>query len=837
MSTDQAAPQSATRPPAGAKVVRYHDYIAEKIEGTRRMVKLVDLATALVELAVAVLLFLAMAVVVEHWVVPGGFSVAIRFVLFAVLAVGCGYFIVRRLWPLVSLAINPVYAAQTIEHGAPTLKNSLINLLLLRQKRSEVSDAVYQTLEEQAARGLTRVSVETAVDRTQLIHLGYVLVAVVAVAASYKVLSPKDPFIAAERLLLPWADIVPASRVTIQEIVPGHVTISRGESIDVSADIRGLAPDELAVLRFSTEDGQIVGRAMPLRRSADGLRYECRLAEEGPTHASVGVTRNLTYRLEAGDARTLTYKVTALPAPSILVERVEFDYPDYTGYLDRTVEQLGDVRGIEGTRVTVHARANGEVREAHVDFDADGRRDLRMSATDSDASATFELALREDRQTPLHASYVLRFTNSEGRQNRNPVKYAIEVDPDMPPEVEIRQPLESVIDVPLDGCALIELGASDPDFALAAVRLRGLVGQRECVNVSLLETEHRGRFHRKFELMPRAHGLKVGNVLTYWVEAQDNRAPQANAVATEHKSLRIIGGKDDTKQEDAKQEDAKQEGSKQEGSKQEGSKQEGAGEQPAEKKSDAGGERHESAGDEKNKEGEKQPAAGEGQQDAGEEQQATSEGQQAGAEGQSAKGKGTADGAKSESTSAEPRPKESESASTPGDQSSSPSAKPSTGETQNNNQPDQPAGGQQSPVSAEGDDDAEAFNRIQEHMQQQGDLPREAQQHKQDQQPSGHDAQDQQPFSRDAERSGAPPTKEQSTNTSAEAKQAPNEKQTNTEGTPGQGDEQQSQGSPDSQPGKKPTEKPQQSPSKGEKGNVEEPPSPSDSRRESDSHG
>ncbi|MCC7475512.1 MAG: hypothetical protein IT425_08960, partial [Pirellulales bacterium] len=130
MSTDQAAPQPATRPPAGAKVVRYHDYIAEKIEGTRRMVKLVDLATALVELAVAVLLFLAMAVVVEHWVVPGGFSVAIRFVLFAVLAVGCGYFIVRRLWPLVSLAINPVYAAQTIEHGAPTLKNSLINLLL-----------------------------------------------------------------------------------------------------------------------------------------------------------------------------------------------------------------------------------------------------------------------------------------------------------------------------------------------------------------------------------------------------------------------------------------------------------------------------------------------------------------------------------------------------------------------------------------------------------------------------------------------------------------------------------------------------------------------------------
>ena len=33
-----------------SKIVRYHDYIDEKIESTRRMVKVVDLATALVEL-------------------------------------------------------------------------------------------------------------------------------------------------------------------------------------------------------------------------------------------------------------------------------------------------------------------------------------------------------------------------------------------------------------------------------------------------------------------------------------------------------------------------------------------------------------------------------------------------------------------------------------------------------------------------------------------------------------------------------------------------------------------------------------------------------------------
>ena len=56
--------------------------------------------------------------------------------LFAVLVGGVGYFAYRRLWPLCVRAINPVYAAQTIEQASPSLKNSLINLLLFRQQPS-----------------------------------------------------------------------------------------------------------------------------------------------------------------------------------------------------------------------------------------------------------------------------------------------------------------------------------------------------------------------------------------------------------------------------------------------------------------------------------------------------------------------------------------------------------------------------------------------------------------------------------------------------------------------------------------------------------------------------
>ena len=538
MPADQAATRP-TAPPPDAKLVRYHDYIDGKIESTRRMVKVVDLATALVALAVAVLSFLLLIAVAEHWVVPGGLSVAARWVFFAGLAAYLGYFVYRRIWPLCVRAVNPVYAAQAIEHGSPTLQNSLINLLMFRERRSGISDAVYRTLEEQAAKGLTRVQIDTAVDQSPLIRLGYVLIAVVAIASLYKVFSPKDPLVAAERVLMPWADIVPASRVTISDIKPGVTTISRGEFVDVTAEVRGLKDEDSVVLRYVTEDGE-VSRPISMKGNADGMRYACRVGDEVGGSEAVGVTRNLAYWLEAGDARSLNYKVTVVPAATILVDRVDYDFPDYTAFVDRSVDRIGDIRAIEGTRVTVHARANGPIREAYVDFDADGRRDLTMPATGVDAKAGFVLELREDRQTPRHASYVLRFTNDEGRQNIEPVKHAISVEPDISPEAEIRLPQEKSRDVRVDEAVAIELQARDPDFALAAVRLQGETAGRAVLGEQLLAGAHRGQFSGRYVFTPAAHGLKPGDLFEYWVEADDNRAPKPNTIVTERRILRVV---------------------------------------------------------------------------------------------------------------------------------------------------------------------------------------------------------------------------------------------------------------------------------------------------------
>src|SRR5205085_554713 len=110
------------------------------------------------------------AALADHFV---GLGTLGRVLALVVLVGGSVYFLITSIVPLLVRTINPAYAARTIEEATPTLKNSLINFLLLRQDRSGIKEIVYQAVQRQAASDISMVPVESAVDRTRLIHAGY----------------------------------------------------------------------------------------------------------------------------------------------------------------------------------------------------------------------------------------------------------------------------------------------------------------------------------------------------------------------------------------------------------------------------------------------------------------------------------------------------------------------------------------------------------------------------------------------------------------------------------------------------------------------------------------
>jgi len=521
---------SSTAPPLGevapAAAVRPEAIVDRQLQSAGRQVRWVDAATGALGLLVGLIAVLFLAALADHWVFSGGMGPVGRWLIFLTLsAVGgfCGYRYVLR--PLV-LRVSPIYVAQTIEQSGPSLKNSLINFLLLRQERRHVAPAVLAAVERRAADDVLQVPPEDAIDRRHVLRLAYVLVALVLVGAIYHVVSPKNPLRSAFRMVLPWADVAAPTRVTIGNVRPGDVTVYHGEQVLVSAEAEGLRADEPLLLRYTTADGQSVDQAIPMAVPEGKYRFECTLPAD-----DWGVQQDVRYYLAAGDCRTRQFTVTVETPPTIDVQSIEYHYPDYTGLANRTVPDQGDVRAVEGTEVTVRAKANRPIDSAEIDLGCTGRRGLRMSVKGPIATGAFTLRLRsEEPGRAEYDAYQLRFVDAAGRENRRPARYSIEVVPDLPPEVRLVDPPEEHIELPLDAQLDLVIEARDPDFALRGVALRA---EREGKSLPLRPLLDRARSEEPYQgvlrgtvrFEPLRLGLAAGDKVVYWAEAKDNKTP------------------------------------------------------------------------------------------------------------------------------------------------------------------------------------------------------------------------------------------------------------------------------------------------------------------------
>jgi collagen type III alpha len=717
------SPAPPVNPAISQALVDSEGYIDDHIRRTRRSLKLVDAAAGILTLAVGLLGFLLVAGLVDHWIIPGGLGPVGRMVMFGVLLLGIAWYGWRQFVPLLR-SINPVYAAHTIEQNAPSLKNSLLNVLLFRTHRQQMSAKVYHALEQQAAQRLSASHADAQIDHSMLLRLGYALVAITAICALYSVLSPKNLAVSAARVLTPWTDIAPPSRVHITNVKPGDASVAIGERVAISAEIAGASDDDAVRVHYSTSDESLVDESIVMTRPTTALHFTADLprASDG---GSAGVQQPMEYWIEAGDARSPKFKLDVFQRPTIVVQRVHYAYPDYTREPPAVVDHVGDIRGIEGTTVTVEALASEPIKSAYVDFDGDGTSDKRMTVDGDRASASFTLELRDDRRTPWHLTYALRFTTHEGRTNDDPVQHRLDVQPDYAPEIRITQPEEPELAVHVGDTVMIAVEARDPDYALGGVRL---VGRTKTANGSdevdvlladLLVTEHAGLYKHPKLFVPADAHLRPGDVLEYWAEARDNRRPDANLALSEHRKLRIV---DDDAPADPQQNNQGGGGNDQQ---QEGG--EGGGEEgPA----GAAGGQAGGSGDGSEK-GEGQPGAsgtgGEGQEGESQENAGAEGEDQAGGGGDSneqsgdnAQGGGASGDNQNTAADGQQREGEQNQNNESGEGSRNQNSSQQSGEGgQVGGEAGNESGAASEPISSAGDQDAEAMNRINEHLAQQ----------------------------------------------------------------------------------------------------------------------
>jgi hypothetical protein len=299
---------------------------------------------------------------------------------------------------------------------------------------------------------------------------------------------------------------------------PGNVTVLAGSDVIVSSIDLGRSDTPVRVAFNLADD---FWKSEPTTR-IPGVAF-AGAAFDRYDYTFRDIRSTTSYRFEAGDYASPTYRITVVHEPVLTDVRVTLTPPAYTREPPTTLdESAGNVQALEGTRVKVEARSNNVLRAAWVQFDGKEREPVAFSGRD----LSLEFAALAD------GSYRVHLEDTLGFWTRDPLAYTVEVFQDRAPSVDV---LEPGTDVPMPRTQTLDIGfvAAD-DYGLARASLHWRKTGDESFRAQGLSLGDQ-RNKREIAVAHRwdlsSVTLFPGNSIEYFVEVADNNTVTGPGVA------------------------------------------------------------------------------------------------------------------------------------------------------------------------------------------------------------------------------------------------------------------------------------------------------------------
>jgi hypothetical protein len=480
-----------------------------------------------------ILFVISASVLIDHWVWE--FPPLARLAVLASIILWTIWWIPKKIIPPLFHPINTEHAARAIEQQFPDCKNSLISWLQLSGTDSNSPKGVLAYVGRYAVRNLKGQDANSIVDSSTIVRLSAAFLGCLLCGMIYLFASPKSGFTSIARMMAPWADIAPATRVNILEVIPGTTTVTQGGSLPLSVTVRGMHQGEGVRVRFDLSDGQMVGESVPMTPEIQMINYKLDFGK-----SFGGIHQPLKYWILAGDAVAGPFDVSVQVVPMVAVERIELSFPPYTKLKPRTLVKQGSFETPEGTQIELVASTNQTMKKARLELDpvleekslVRVRETMDLAIEGNSLTAKWVALLDEKKNNPTTTQYRIKATNELNESNPDPILYQVKVIGDLPPEVLLDSSLSQEIDVPADGSLQIEIRANDPDYGLTEIAASGnrpaedKLGMRKELFRKICfasEQGENGVIVQLFELTPAELGLNAGDQFDFFASATDNR--------------------------------------------------------------------------------------------------------------------------------------------------------------------------------------------------------------------------------------------------------------------------------------------------------------------------
>src|SRR5579875_868400 len=353
---------------------KYDALVAAQLKQAETRIRMLDLTAGLLGFAA-----LSMAYIVGMVLCDSKFLLSSHtrqlalYVFLAGSAVYLFFAVFRPLW----LRVNPYYAARQVEQQLPHAKNSIVNWVDLHERPLPL--VIRNALNQRAARDLSHVDLERAISGRRAAWMGG-LTALLACAflALYFWLGPAPLLSLLKRTFNPFeaVGISTRTRLTLRKPEGGNATVTVGRGVGFVVDVGGRVPDPRSadavklLYRYEDNDPWLERRLIP---ESSG--------EWTTSLSAIEVQNGFWYRITGGDAATEEYRIRVRAAPAITDFRATYHFRPYIACADE-VHRERELKAWRGTEVLLRVRTNRTLREARLEFMADGRvGNIRPSIT------------------------------------------------------------------------------------------------------------------------------------------------------------------------------------------------------------------------------------------------------------------------------------------------------------------------------------------------------------------------------------------------------------------------------------------------------------------------
>ena len=430
---------------------------------------------------------------------------------------------VRLLVVPLAQRVSRQQVALYVEEHEPTLKASVLSAVELGpvqqgslRDAERVSPELQRRVLEEAIERCENSGFASRIERGSLRRFSVALAGVAGAGMAAVLLSPAFLQHGAMLLFTPWKAAAADNPYQLR-VGPGNLTVARGSDQLISAAVLGFDPDRVEVaLRPLDASGDPQGewRQWPMNRVNAEVEVDADLmiGDVRATHdfIALNLRADTDYYVDASGVRSPIYRIRVKDLPYVEQIDLQYQFPDFSGLSDRTVEDGGDIAVLEGTRVLFSILPIFEVPEGRLLIE--GEEPIDLGSGDGRLTAAYRIS--------GNTYYRIELMDDEGRWHRASAEYMITALENQPPIVRFTNPGRD-IQVTLVDEVFVEVEAED-DYGVSRLGIRYAINGGEETALDLLDSRSSmKKVSAAHTLFLEEMELGIGDSISYYAEAWD----------------------------------------------------------------------------------------------------------------------------------------------------------------------------------------------------------------------------------------------------------------------------------------------------------------------------